>query len=64
MNREVVYIWIRDCRHLGFLDGRNPTLRMEDEYGDIGLVAKAVDSCTDHFSQYMLSGSFVDVLEH
>ena len=44
--REVVYIRVRDCRHLGFLDGRDPPFWMKDENRDICLITEAVDCGT------------------
>lgn len=40
---KVEDVLIGNSRHLGFLDGRDAALRVEDEDGDVGFRAKTVD---------------------
>lgn len=41
-NGYVVHVIVENCSHLGFLDGRNATLGVEYEDGNIGFVAKSI----------------------
>lgn len=45
-HRQVVHVFIKDGRHLSFLDRRDPATREENEHRYIGFVAQAVDSST------------------
>ena len=48
LNSKVVNVRISDSSHLGFLDGRDPSLGVEDENRDIRLVTETIDGSTDN----------------